>query len=171
MNNPSPKQAVSPAENEHELCMQRMLAARYLVHTPVNFSDILDATLAGSHPPCPIFFAEHEALACVHDAHLRRIALEKVAARFPEPPLALQYLIRQYESRGNPAQKADFLLLLIESVRKRTNIRAQAKMSAVRSSYEELELLCEGKSPRCFLGHIDCSARSDRRGHRVSSNR
>ena len=171
MNNPNTQHVVSPGDDNLELCMQRKLAALYLVHVPVNFSDMLALVLSGEQPPCPIFFADHEARACVYDAALLRLALEKVAARFPEPQHALQYLYRQYDARGTPTQKVEYLVVLIEGVRQRTNVRASSKKSLVRSSYNELKYLCEGKGTNNFLGHIDSVCRTDRRGHRVTPAR
>lgn len=145
-----------------------MLAARYPAHMPVNFNEILAATLAGSfHVPCPVFFLEDEARQCMKDAPLRRSQLERVAHRFPDPPIAYLYLLGQYDARGTPTQKTAFLVLLIESVRKRSNVLALCRRSTVRSSMLELEMICEGKEPPRILGPAECSGRVEHRGQRT----
>jgi hypothetical protein len=155
-------------EEAANLCTQRMLAARYPAHMPVNFSEILAATLADAfHIPCPVFFLEDEARQCVKDAPLRRSLLERIAHRFPDPPIVYLYLLGQYDARGTPTQKTAFLVMLVESVRKRSNVLALCRRSTVRSSMLELEMICEGKIPLRVLGPAECSGRVDHRGHRT----
>ena len=158
-----------PTEEESVCCVRRVLTRLYRMHMPTNFADIFEATIEGRHPPCPIFFPEHEAKRCVEVPSLRVSILKGVADCFPDIEQTYLYLVRQYEARGTTAQKIEFLMELIKAVRQRTNVLAFGKLSIKRSSLAELELVCEGKLPPLALVHLEQAQQSQRRpGHRTN---